>query len=134
MPDTILAPGDQIQARCTKCKLNTESIIVSLVDNVPEKVECTLCSRKHKYRPPIAPKRAYTKQAPRKVESEQKKWENQLAVADQSKVIEYSMAAPYKPNALISHPVFGLGLVQGNAGSRKIEVLFSTGRKIMRCK
>ena len=134
MPDTILAPGEQIQARCTKCKENTESVIVSLIDNAPEKVECSVCSRKHKYRPPIKPKRAYNRQPPQKVESEHKKWQNQLAAADESKAVEYSMTTSYKLAALINHPVFGLGLVQGDAGSRKVEVLFETGRKIMRCK
>ena len=29
MPETILSPGDPIQARCTKCKKNTDSIVIS---------------------------------------------------------------------------------------------------------
>ena len=46
----------------------------------------------------------------------------------------YSMESTYKVGALIKHPQFGLGLNQRVVGLRKIEVLFETGKKIMRCK
>ncbi|MDX2478966.1 MAG: hypothetical protein QNK24_01365 [Desulfuromusa sp.] len=43
------------------------------------------------------------------------------------------MTDVYKLNALINHPVFGLGLVQRVIGSQKVEVLFEDGKKTMRC-
>jgi hypothetical protein len=46
----------------------------------------------------------------------------------------YSMDSAYKVGTLINHPQFGLGLNQRVVGLRKIEVLFETGKKIMRCK
>jgi len=44
------------------------------------------------------------------------------------------MESAYKVGTLIKHPKFGLGINQGAVGLRKIEVLFETGKKIMRCK
>ena len=134
MPETILSPGDPLQARCTKCKQNTDSIIVSISDNAPEKVQCGVCSRKHKYRPPIEAKKAAPPRIPLKVENERKQWRTFLATVDSTKATEYSMTASYKLKTVINHPVFGLGLVQCFAGSRKVEVLFESGKKTMRCK
>jgi len=135
MPDTILSPGDPIQARCTKCKQNTDSIIVSLSENLPEKVQCGICSRKHKYRPPIEEKKkAAPARGSLKVETERKRWAALFAKADRAKATEYSMTASFKLNSVIDHPVFGLGFVQCPAGSQKVEILFETGTKTMRCK
>lgn len=134
MSETVLSPGDPIQARCTKCKQNTDSAVVSVVDNAPEKVQCSVCNRKHKYRPPTEAKKAAPRRVPIQVENERKQWKTLLEQADTSKAIEYSMTSSYKLKSLINHPVFGLGMVQGSAGSKKVEVLFEDGKKIMRCK
>jgi hypothetical protein len=50
-----------------------------------------------------------------------------------AKAVDYSMAEAYKVNTLISHPQFGIGVVQRVVGPQKIEVLFEDGRKTMRC-
>ena len=134
MSENILSPGDPIQARCTKCKENTDSIVVSIAENVPEKVQCSICSRKHKYRPPIEAKKPATKRVPVQIENERKQWKTLLANVDSAKATEYSMTAAYKVKTVITHPTFGLGLVQRFAGPQKIEVLFEAGKKTMRCK
>ena len=134
MPEEILSPGDPIQARCTKCKENTASIVVSIADNKPEKVQCGVCSRNHKYRPPIAAKKTTVKQAPLKKESDRNQWAKLLANVDSKDAAEYSMTAAYKLKAVINHPVFGLGMVQSSVGPRKVEILFESGLKTMRCK
>ena len=134
MSEEILSPGDPIQARCTKCKQNTDSIIVSITDNAPERVQCGVCSRKHKYRPPIQAKKPAPKPAAVRAESDRKKWQTLLETADSSKAAEYSMTATYKLKTVIKHPTFGLGLVQCLAGPQKVEILFESGKKIMRCK
>jgi hypothetical protein len=134
MPETILSPGDPIQARCTKCKKNTDSIVISSAENIPEKVQCSLCSRKHKYRPPLAEKKPASKRATTQSDSERKQWQTLLANVDSAKTTDYSMTTSYKVKAVINHPVFGLGLVQRFAGPQKVEVLFESGKKMMRCK
>lgn len=133
MSEPILAPGDPLQARCTKCKLNTDHIVVSMAEDKPEKVQCGICSRKHKYRAPIEPKVA-VKRVPAQIETERKQWKVLLANVDSSKALDYSMTATYKVKSLINHPIFGLGLVQRTAGPQKVEILFEAGKKMMRCK
>lgn len=134
MSETILSPGDPLKARCTKCKENTDSIVVSMADDVPEKVQCSVCSRKHKYRPPSVPKKPAAKRVPSHIETERKQWNTLLGSVDSAKASDYSMTASYKLKALINHPVFGVGLVQRAAGPQKVEILFEVGKKIMRCK
>jgi hypothetical protein len=134
MPETILSPGDPLQARCTKCKKNTDSIVISITDNVPEKVQCSLCSRKHKYRPPTEAKKAAPRRLTSQTDNERKQWQTLLANVDSAKATAYSMTASYKVKTVINHPVFGLGLVQSLAGPQKVEILFESGKKTMRCK
>jgi hypothetical protein len=45
----------------------------------------------------------------------------------------YDMDAAYRTKALVSHSHFGLGVVMCVAGSRKMEVLFEEGKKLLRC-
>lgn len=133
MQEKILSPGDPIQARCTKCKQNTDSTIVSMAENAPEKVQCSVCSRKHKYRPPIEAKKP-TKRVPVQRETERKQWQALVTSVDHSKATDYSMTATYKLKTVVNHPAFGLGLVQRVVGPQKIEILFESGKKMMRCK
>lgn len=134
MSNTLLTPGDPLMARCTKCKKNTDHIVVSMAELEPEKVQCSVCERKHKYRPPIEAKKPAVKRVPVHIEAEQKQWKALCLNVDSKKVSDYSMAATYKIKTVINHPLFGLGLVQRVAGPHKVEVLFSTGKKMMRCK
>jgi len=43
------------------------------------------------------------------------------------------MEARYRLMDLIEHPLFGIGQVQENSGTRKMTVLFVDGLKILRC-
>lgn len=44
--------GDEIQARCTKCKKTSAHTVVAMVDSEIKKVECLVCGSTHKYYPP----------------------------------------------------------------------------------
>jgi hypothetical protein len=133
MPNKKIAVGQPIEARCTKCRANTEHVIVTVEEDAPFKVQCGKCERQHKYRPPSVPKKpAVRKKADPKV-AERKEWETLRPGMNSAAARDYSMTDAYKVKALINHPVFGLGLVQRIAGSRKVEVLFEDGKKTMRC-
>jgi hypothetical protein len=43
------------------------------------------------------------------------------------------MDGNYRTKALVNHSHFGLGVVTSLAGSRKMEVLFEEGKKLLRC-
>jgi hypothetical protein len=134
MKTTIPVAGDQIQARCTKCRKNTEHIIVTLAEDNPAEVQCSVCSRQHKYRPPTATKKPAVKRTVNYKEAERKEWETLRPGMDSAKAADYSMTGDYRVKSLINHPLFGLGIVQRIAGAQKVEVLFEDGKKTMRCR
>ena len=43
----------------------------------------------------------------------------------------YKITEKYKVGEYVSHKIFGLGLVQAEAGFQKVEILFKAGRKLM---
>lgn len=134
MQKTKPSVGDAIEARCTKCRQNNEHVIVTFDEGGPVKVQCNICSRQHKYRSPSVPKKAAVRPAPRAKTSDCKDWELMRPEMNTANALDYSMTGAYKVNALINHPVFGLGLVQRVVGAQKIEILFENGMKTMRCK
>jgi hypothetical protein len=131
--DVVLSVGDQIEARCTKCRKNNDHTIITLEEGAPLKVQCSVCTRQHKYRLPTVPKKAATRKTVKPKDADRKEWEALQPTLDSSKAKTYSMTDSYKLKALIDHPVFGLGIVQRVIGSQKVEVLFEDGKKTMRC-
>jgi len=141
MPKTAPSVGDPIEARCTKCRKNRDHFIVSISDEGPDKIKCQTCEHQHKYKPPIILKTPAEKIAiaakeakRRQTAAEHKEWSALRSSMDSEKAKTYSMTATYKVNALINHPVFGIGQVQRVLGSQKVEILFEDGKKTMRCK
>jgi len=133
MQKTTFAAGDPIEARCTKCRQNTNHIIVAVAEDVPVKVQCNTCSGQHKYRPPAAARKPAARRTIDPRDNERKEWELLRPNMNSAKAMDYSMTQAYKVKSLINHPVFGLGLVQRVVGPRKVEVLFEDGKKTMRC-
>ncbi len=134
MQATTLSAGDPIEARCTKCRKNTNHIVVAMAEEVPVKVQCNTCSGQHKYRPPTVPKKAAVRRTVDPKVAEQKEWQSLRPGMDSKQAIDYSMTTAFKVGGLMNHPAFGLGLVQDLVGPRKIKVLFEDGKKTMRCK
>jgi hypothetical protein len=135
MSNKSLSAGDSIEARCTKCRKNNPHTIVTLAETAPDKVECSVCNRQHKYRAPSPPPRRPT---PRRTvdphKDEKEAWAALRPDMNASKALRYSMDSAFKRGALIDHKVFGLGLVQRVVDVQKVEVLFEDGKKMMRCK
>ena len=50
-----LAPGQRVEARCTRCRDIMGHAVVALVDGRVIKVQCCICGSVHKYYPPEAP-------------------------------------------------------------------------------
>lgn len=139
MQDSTLSAGDPIEARCTKCRKNTNHVIIAMTDEGPAKVECNTCSGQHKYRPPTAAKKPAVKKPAAKrttdpKAAEKKEWAALQAEIEGAKAKDYAMTESFKVRTVVKHPIFGLGLVLRNPGSKKIEVLFEDGKKMLRCK
>ena len=45
----------------------------------------------------------------------------------------YDMNGKFRANDLVEHSVFGLGIVQLVVGPNKMNVLFESGKKLLRC-
>ena len=129
----VLATGDPIEARCTKCRANNPHVIITMAEEGPAKVQCDICSRQHKYRPPSAPKKPAVRRVVDPKVAERKEWETLRPEMNTKDAKSYAMTGSYKVNSLINHSAFGIGLVQRIAGTQKIEVLFEDGKKLMRC-
>lgn len=134
MQDTTHSIGDPIEARCTKCRKNNPHTILTLDEATPARVECGICNRQHKFRPPSVPRKSAGRPPVDPNADARREWATLRPQMNASKATDYSMTNGYKVNSLINHPVFGLGLVQALGGPHKVVVLFEDGTKTMRCK
>jgi hypothetical protein len=134
MQNITLSAGDPIKARCTKCRKNTDHVVITMGEEGPVNVRCNTCNREHKYRPPTAAKKPAKQQSVQPKDAERKEWQDLRPSLNSAEATDYSMTSSFKVKGLINHPVFGLGVVQRVVGPQKIEVLFEAGKKMMRCK
>lgn len=134
MQSSKFSVGGPIEARCTKCRKNTNHIIVAMDKEVPVKVQCNTCSGQHKYRSAAAVKKPAVRRTANPKIAEQKAWEELRPSMNSEQATDYSMTTPFKIGSLMNHSVFGIGVVQELAGPRKVVVLFEDGKKTMRCK
>ena len=141
-----LSAGDIAEARCTRCRTVTNHTIVAMVGDTIARVQCNTCDGVHKYYSPTsgrasapnekkagekspAPRRTAARQAL----AQQEEWAAACSEADPENAADYSMSRPFKVNDLVRHPVFGLGLVKTTQKPNKMEVLFESGLKLLRC-
>lgn len=138
--------GTEIEAFCKKCKEDTGHIITSIKNDQVTRVMCNSCHSTHKYiaagmeieaksRKKVRPK---STKDPKKVKAPRAKrlskldlWNKVVGESDANTAISYAITNNYEVNNLISHGKFGLGIVQKVHSSRKIQVLFEEGEKLL---
>lgn len=140
---TLLA-GQEIDAWCTRCRLDLGHRIVALVTGVPKRVVCMTCGSEHNYRAPKSeeaqaktkPARALaakaTGGAPKKPTSKvaaREEWE--AAVRSGRPFRVYAASNRFSPGELVQHTKFGDGFVRDLAGADKIIVAFSDGDRTL---
>jgi hypothetical protein len=140
-----LSAGSTIETQCTRCKGVLNHTIVAMVGEKIIRVECSTCRGVHAYHPVKAPKEpSATKTARTKAMAHRKtktdpettaraEWEALQPDMDSAQAIPYDMNGVYHVNNLLSHPIFGLGIVQLVIPPNKIDVLFQGGKKRLRC-
>lgn len=140
-----ISAGSTIEARCTRCKGVLNHTVVAMVGDRIVRVECSTCHGLHAYHPvkapkePAAAKTARTGAAvPRKTRVDPEaaaraEWAELQADLDPAQAVPYDMNRAYRPKTLLSHPNFGLGIVQLVIPPNKIDVLFRDGKKRLRC-
>ena len=140
-----LSAGDNIEARCTRCRTVLNHTIVAKVGERVVRVECNTCHGMHNYsgaktaaapvphsssqKNPAGSGKA--KKEPGRAEREE--WESLRAAMEGKPVRAYDMNGKYRANDLVEHEVFGLGIVLLVVGPNKMKVIFQSGKKLLRC-
>ncbi len=125
----------EIEAWCTKCKLELAHTIVAIVDNLPKKVKCNTCNGQHNFRA-RQPDKSSTKsiKTPRKMKAKEATYEeyiSRLSGDDVSKSKKYSIQGSFKKDEIVDHSKFGIGVVLSVIKLNKIEILFKDGPKLL---
>lgn len=148
MRNRILSSGDTVEARCTRCKTVLNHTIVALVDGRIVRVVCNTCRGEHNYHPPAAARKsaaaagtagvakvakvAKPRAAKKDPEAaDRQEWIELCSDVDAERAIAYAMTGKFRMNALVRHPVFGLGIVR-RVDVGKVEILFQDGKKLLK--
>jgi hypothetical protein len=133
---TALKVGGDIDAWCTRCKMNLGHTILAIVSGRPARVRCNTCQGEHNYRGNAGSEPRKGSWEPREVRERRAakpsvtSWEALLAGKDLAAARKYSAKEKYAAEELIQHPIFGIGLVQEVRGD-KIQVAFKADVKTL---
>ncbi|MCS6900151.1 MAG: hypothetical protein RMJ98_10930 [Myxococcales bacterium] len=156
-----LTPAAEIDAYCTKCKLDLAHRIISLDGEKPYKVECLTCRGVHRYRSPksapaelrttktksgqatptssaLSGAKAVSKTPSTKalaaMEAENQRerdWERRVSGKSLQEFKPYRPSATFSVDELIHHTKFGDGFVARVIDKNKIEVMFRDGLRTL---
>ncbi len=140
MCSKLLSAGDIVEAHCTRCRTLTNHTIVAMVGGRPVRVRCNTCGGDHNFRAPqkqVAKPAAVTKPVRKTAKSrknaDQEQWQGMIDQTDPGVAVPYSMDRSFKQDEIVAHPVFGLGVVTALIKPNKVEILFTGGKKMLRC-
>lgn len=137
---SLLRAGQEIDAWCTRCKLDLTHRIIAVADGKPARVECRTCYSTHNYR---APKtgvvaavqrgaRATSSSAAKPRASRERVVEHVAVVPPAgARVLPYRMSERFIKDQWILHKTFGTGIVEAELADDKIEVRFDSGRRVL---
>jgi hypothetical protein len=144
-----LSAGSEIDAYCTKCRMDLGHRIIAMVGPTPKRVICQTCNSQHNYRAPrtdarakvvgrnAAPRNSGTatprSSAPRgRGEQERRaEWEARIAGKGVNAFNRYSMERSFSVGDLILHSRFGEGYVTEVVEGAKINVMFRDGPRTL---
>ncbi len=144
--------GGEVDAYCTKCKIDLNHRIVAMEGDTIKRVECLTCRGQHNYRRPKSAakpaakpvrKKATTKRATKaaatrarlaKEESEaalREEWEQATVGHAPKEFTAYRFTEHLTPGQLVRHKKFGDGVVSEIVEGSKARVLFEAGVKLL---
>jgi hypothetical protein len=144
-----LTAGSEIDAWCTKCRMDLGHRIVAMVGGGPKRVICQTCGSQHNYRAPrsaVSERGARPRSAgnsgkapsvPRvtqkaKAEAERvNDWESRIAGQRVDAFTRYSMDQHFQRDQLILHSKFGEGYVMDVLEDGKVNIMFRDGPKTL---
>ncbi len=132
--------GDEVDSKCTKCKLVLAHVIVAMVGDQIARVKCNTCGGEHAYRPPPSASEATAKKRrqERKATGAEKisrasasDYEMLVQGKDLSKPVGYSIKIDLEQDAVVKHAKFGIGIVTALKEGKKAHVAFPDGGRIL---
>ncbi|MEW6350667.1 MAG: hypothetical protein AB1646_16520 [Thermodesulfobacteriota bacterium] len=150
MSRSPIGPGEDVEAWCTRCKMNLNHRVIAVVGSEVRRVHCLTCGGDHNYYPPKhqkAPKREKTPTSKSRAESAAPAATKAVSAARalsewttiMKKMPPEVVPRPYRATEVfatgefIDHVRFGVGKVLAMAARDKMEVIFQSGRKVLIC-
>lgn len=140
-----LKVGSEVDAWCTKCRMDLSHLIVALLAGQPKRVECQTCHTQHNYRAPKGateplPKEAAPATAAKKVKTPRVtkaqaeyngEWDARCAGRSGEDFNPYSIKQVFEAEDLVKHKKFGQGFVFEVLDDNKITVFFKEGPRTL---
>lgn len=142
-----LSAGSEIDAWCTKCRMDLGHRIIAMFQARPKRVICQTCGSQHNYRAPAneakpvvrrtaAPKPAGSaaQRVTEKVRAEAQRvntWESRIAGQALDAFTRYSIDKSYDRDELVVHKKFGEGYVVDVLEDGKVSVMFRDGPRTL---
>jgi hypothetical protein len=132
-----ITAGSEVDAYCTKCKLDLGHRVIAMDGAQIKRVECLTCRGHHNYRRPKSaaqPTKRTTKRttARKAAHNEQREaWEQAVQGRSDRDFTEYTLAGVYEVGELLRHKKFGDGVVLAMLEDRKMQVAFEEGPKTL---
>jgi hypothetical protein len=140
--------GQEIDAYCTKCKMDLLHRVVAVAGGKPVKVECRTCMTTHVYRAPrnvrspgaspaagssvaSSPRVSSSEPSARRARTTAPSEPVALVPPQGAHVHLYKVTERFAPEAWVSHKTFGIGRVVREIPPDKIEVRFDDGPKVL---
>ena len=147
-----LTAGSEIDAWCTKCRLDLGHRIVAMVHGAPKRVVCLTCGSEHNYRAPQVQKSPPGVIFRNRIEKKEPKapsagvraaqraktehdryqgWAEKTLGRAVDAFTRYSMNDTFAEGQLVLHPKFGEGYVERVLEGGKISIMFRDGAKTL---
>jgi hypothetical protein len=123
---------------CRRCGLDLMHVVVAHNQHgIVERVKCKTCGSEHKYHPdkkkaPLRPMGKKRRPAAPKKRDVAATFETLVAKSQGKEPIPYSISGSFRPEDVIDHKAFGIGIVTG-VSCQKMEVAFPEGARILAC-
>ena len=130
--------GSEVDAFCTKCKLDLGHRVIAMEGAQIKRVECLTCRGHHNYRRPKsvvtpttthAAKKTRTRKAAR--QQEHQAWVEAVQGRADEDFTQYTLSGVYRVGELLRHKKFGDGVVLAMFDDGKMQVAFEEGPKTL---
>lgn len=121
-------PGEDVEARCGKCKDIRTHAIVAMNGTQIARVRCRTCQSEHNYRNPVKETKPRSASGTTRAAGPGRPSSSQVVPTGTTKI--YSPQQRFQIGDQVSHPTFGIGLVV-DVREKKIDVKFGREAKIL---